>query len=751
MVGALAMTDRDGAMLKAATWYCRHGWAIHPLRPRGKIPTQQQWQRVATKDEATVLRWWQAEPFANIGMVPGNCGMLVIDVDEESMMAWRELVAEMRDAHGVDLEDTVIDETPGGGLHIFYRTNGTPVGTGKILNVLEIKGVGGNIVLPPSVHPQGGTYGWAMGCGPHERAIALVPDCLAQMLPGKRKSKMSLPPGASQIQLSWDEILSPHGWEALRTSADGKTYWRRPGEDKRDGHSATTRYDEHNLLYVFSENAQPFGSEHGYNKLAAYALLNHDGDVPAAMEALNIDPGADGLQGDYAHAAMLARQWTGLYRWATHSDSWMHWAGKAWQQVPEEYVVKEASDLLRGEYLAQLAKTVDKDEINRLARAIRESCTRNKVLAALAFLRGWPKVLTRADEWDTNIWDLNCDNGTLDLRAHELRKHESGDLITKLVPVAYNDGASCPTWDYVQSHIAANDEDLVAFKRRAFGYGITGDTSEQCLFIHYGTGANGKSTELTAIQDTLGRDYAQHMPTETVLTKRQASIPNDVARLKGTRFVTAIEAEAGRRLAEALVKQLTGGDRVTARLLYSEYFEFTPTHKLYLAVNHKPVIRGTDHAMWRRIRLIPYTVTIPDEQQDKHIGDRLAAEREGILAWLVRGCLEWQREGLGMPDAVRRATASYRSEMDVLGEFLDDCCLIGSRLETPVKMLHEAYKAWCEANGDKPVSKRALGMRLLERGMTQGRATGGVRLWTSIGLRTGDELVTQVTQERLSV
>lgn len=745
------MTDRDGTLLKAAIWYCRHGWAIHPLRPRGKIPTQQQWQRIATKDEATVMRWWQAEPLANIGMVPGNCGLFVIDVDEESMMAWRELVAEMRDAHGVDLEDTVIDETPGGGLHVFYRTNGSAVSSGKIKNLLEIKGVGGNIVLPPSVHPQGGTYGWAMGCGPHERVIALVPDCLAQMLPGKRKSKMSLPPGSSQIQLSWDEILAPHGWAPRRTSADGKTYWRRPGEDKRDGHSATTRYDEHNLLYVFSENAQPFDAEHGYNKLAAYALLNHAGDVPAAMEALNIDPGADGLQGDYAHAAVLSRRWTGLYRWATHSDSWMHWSGKAWRKAPEEYVVKEASDLLRGEYLAQLAKTVDKDEINRLARAIREACTRTKVLAALAFLRGWPKVLTRAEEWDAEPWALNCDNGTLNLKTDELRQHQSEELITRLVPVAYRPDASCPTWDYVQSHIAANDEDLVAFKRRAFGYGITGDTSEQCLFIHYGTGANGKSTELTAIQDTLGRDYAQHMPTETVLTKRQASIPNDVARLKGARFVTAIEAEAGRRLAEALVKQLTGGDRVTARLLYSEYFEFTPTHKLYLAVNHKPVIRGTDHAIWRRIRLIPYTVTIPDEEQDKHIGERLAAEREGILAWLVRGCLEWQRDGLGMPDAVRRATASYRSEMDVLGEFLDDCCLIGSRFETPVKALHEAYKTWCEANGDKPISKRALGMRLLERGMTQGRGTAGVRLWTSIGLRNGDELVTQVTQNRLSV
>ncbi|GAF75138.1 unnamed protein product, partial [marine sediment metagenome] len=376
-----------------------------------------------------------------------------------------------------------------------------------------------------------------------------------------------------------------------------------------------------------------------------------------------------------------------LYRWAIHADSWMHWSGKAWKQAPEEYVVKEASDLLRGEYLAQLAKTVDKDEINRLARAIRESCTRNKVLAALAFLRGWPKVLTRAEEWDSEPWVLNCTNGTLDLRGDELLPHLSEDLITKLVPVDYRPEATCPTWDYVQSHIAANDEALVAFKRRAFGYGITGDTSEQCLFIHYGTGANGKSTELTAIQDTLGGDYAQHMPTETVLTKRQASIPNDVARLKGARFVTAIEAEAGRRLAEALVKQLTGGDRVTARLLYSEYFEFTPTHKLYLAVNHKPVIRGTDHAIWRRIRLIPYDVTIPDEDQDKHLSDRLAAEREGILAWLVRGCLEWQRDGLGMPDAVRKATASYRSEMDVLGEFIADCCVIGTRYETTAKKL----------------------------------------------------------------
>jgi len=733
------MTTTDATLLKSALWYAKHGWAVHPLRQRGKIPTQQEWQRIATNDAAKVAQWWQAEPNANIGMVPGNCGMVVIDIDEESMTVWRDLVAETREAHGVDLEDTVIDETPGGGLHIFYRTNGAAVATGKILDVIEIKGVGGNIVLPPSVHPSGGTYGWAMDSGPHEREMATVPDCLAQMLPGKRKRKMSLPPGSDQMRQSWEEILAPHGWQALRTAADGKTYWQRPGEDKQNGHSATTRYDERDLLYVFSENAEPFGAEQAYNRLAAYAILNHEGDVQAAMEALNIDPQAEGLQGDYAHAALLAQKWTGLYRWATHSTDWMHWTGKVWAQVHEERVAKEASDILRGEYLTRLSQTMSKDEIDRLARAVKEACTRVKVLAALAFFKGWPDVLTLPDEWDADSWLLNCQNGTLDLRSGELRAHTCEDLLTKIVPVEYHADAKAPIWDYFEDCISANDDALVAFKRRAFGYGLTGDTSEQCLFIHYGTGANGKSTELTAIQDTLGTGYSQHMPTETVLTQKQTSIPNDVARLRGARFVTAIEAEAGKRLVEALVKQLTGGDRVTARLLYSEFFEFVPSHKLYLAVNHRPIIRGADHAIWRRIRLIPYTVTIADEDQDKHLGEKMAAEREGILAWLVRGCLQWQREGLGAPEAVKNATAGYRAEMDVLGGFFADCCVLGPLFEVTTQNLYTAYTEWCERDGERPLAKRTMGVRLRERGFEDVR-TSATRGWRGVGLK---ENVTQ--------
>lgn len=205
--------------------------------------------------------------------------------------------------------------------------------------------------------------------------------------------------------------------------------------------------------------------------------------------------------------------------------------------------------------------------------------------------------------------------------------------------------------------------------QKAVGYSLTGSTEEQCLFILHGTGANGKSTFLNTISTMLG-DYARQTPTDALLVKRGDGLSNDVARLHGARLVSAVEVEGGRRLAEAQVKQLTGGDLIAARFLYQEFFEFRPAFKLFLGVNHTPVIQGTDHGIWRRIHLVPFTVTIAKEDQDKRLGEKLRAERSGILRWAVEGGLAWQAEGLEPPLVVSMATEEYRAEMAILARFL---------------------------------------------------------------------------------
>jgi putative DNA primase/helicase len=223
------------------------------------------------------------------------------------------------------------------------------------------------------------------------------------------------------------------------------------------------------------------------------------------------------------------------------------------------------------------------------------------------------------------------------------------------------------------------------------------------------------------------------------MASRTTEIPNDVARLKGARFVFASEGEEGRRLAEAKIKELTGGDTITARFMRGEWFDFRGEFKLWLGTNHKPNVRGTDRAIWDRIRLIPFTVRIPDEEQDKDLLDKLLAEAPGILAWAVEGCLAWQRDGLSEPAEVREATESYRSEMDVIGHFIEDACEFALTAQATAKALYAGYVAWCEDAGEKAVTQQAFGRALTERGL-EAKQVGKDRrrTWTGIGLLVAD-------------
>jgi putative DNA primase/helicase len=253
------------------------------------------------------------------------------------------------------------------------------------------------------------------------------------------------------------------------------------------------------------------------------------------------------------------------------------------------------------------------------------------------------------------------------------------------------------------------------------------------MFILYGLGANGKSTLMELLRSLLG-DYASNTPFSTFLTRDTEKVRNDLARLAGARFVSSIELRAGQRLDEVVVKQVTGGDTITARFLFREYFEFAPQFKLWLAANHKPIIKGVDDAIWRRVILIPFEIAIPEAEQDKKLLLKLQAELPGVLAWAVRGCLEWQDYGLESPIEVRAATATYREEMDVLGGFLSECLVEAPGSKITAKALYEKYTKWCEENGEKSIDPRWFGRNLSDRGYKQGPRTGQQRTWVDIDL-----------------
>lgn len=476
------------------------------------------------------------------------------------------------------------------------------------------------------------------------------------------------------------------------------------------------------------------------NETPALVVLSRD-DTEAAIDGARKVGGSPGRGAavpsyqftDAGNAERFARTHGRSCRYSEATE-WLVYDGKRWARDQRRRVMRLAKETAVA-MLNDAAGIPDSKERDAAIDWARRCLSEPKLRAMVSLSRSEPGVSILPAELDADPWVLNCSNGTLDLRSMELRPHRREDLVSKLAPVAFDPGATCSTWEHFLHVVMGGNETLIAFLQRAVGYALTGDTREHALFLLYGTGRNGKSTFLGALADVLG-DYARKAEAETFLASdRGANGPReDLARLAGARLVTAIEVDQGRRLAEAMVKEATGGDRVTARFLFRDSFEFLPQFKLFLAANHKPVIRGTDDGIWRRIRLIPFEVQIPEDQIDRVLPEKLRAEAAGILAWAVRGCAAWQESGLGCPSEVLDATATYRNEQDPLADFLATRCMIGPGYEIEAGRLFAAYEAWCSAEGEKPLPRRTFGTRLTERGVNPGRKPSGQRTRQGIDL-----------------
>ena len=291
-------------------------------------------------------------------------------------------------------------------------------------------------------------------------------------------------------------------------------------------------------------------------------------------------------------------------------------------------------------------------------------------------------------------------------------------MLTKMANIEYDEKAECPNWQIFLESIFKNDKgetdyQVIDFMQRAIGYSLTGDISEQVMFFLFGGGRNGKSTFINTVQNLLG-DYGRQTNSETFIKKSgDGSINNDIARLAGSRFVSAIESEDGQHLSESLVKQITGGERISARFLRQEFFEFMPEFKVFFTTNHKPIVKGIDEGIWRRIKLIPFTVTIPKEKIDKRLPEKLSAEMSGILNWAIEGCAKWQQDGLGEPKTISDATSKYKSEMDILDPFIEEKCFLNPLAKIEAKELFQEYTRWCLDEGEFVLKNRTF-YRLLE-------------------------------------
>jgi len=416
------------------------------------------------------------------------------------------------------------------------------------------------------------------------------------------------------------------------------------------------------------------------------------------------------------------------------SFGFLVWDAKRWQRDVDNLtctsLAKETAYRIYDE-----ANSADDKEYEKLLRHAKRSESIGGIRAMLELAK--PDLKVALEEFDSDEYVINTASGVLDLRNENIIPHSPELRLTKYSGVDFDTQAKCPQWLSFIDRVFASDQDVIDYVQKSVGYSLTGDTSEQCVFILVGNGANGKSVLGETLLRLLGT-YGTTAEFSTFLTSaRDGGGPrNDVARLVGNRFVWASEPDLDTFLSESLVKHLTGGEEVVVRFLYKEHFKYKPRFKLWLATNHLPNIRGVDNGIWRRIRIIPFSVTIPEEERNPKLVDKLAEELPGILNWALEGYQKWRQEGrLVPPSAVRKATAAYRSDQDFLHEFLSEKCEECLNEKIPATLLYEMYCEWCDDNRIEKLSQQKFGRQLTKRGFTRGRISGGKNCWKGLRIR----------------
>jgi putative DNA primase/helicase len=409
-------------------------------------------------------------------------------------------------------------------------------------------------------------------------------------------------------------------------------------------------------------------------------------------------------------------------RYVAAWSRWLEWDGTRWK--PDTTL--HAFDLARG-----VCRTASAEANKPKLAALMASAKTVSAVERLA--RSDRRMAAIVEQWDADPWLLNTPGGAVDLRTGRLRAHRRTDYCTKATAVT--PGGNCPLWLAFLDRITGGDPQLRQFLQRMTGYALTGSTQDHALFFGYGTGANGKSVFCNTISGVLG-DYATTAPMETFTSSGSERHPTELAGLRGARLVTAIETEEGRRWAESRIKALTGGDKISARFMRQDFFQFIPQFKLLIVGNHKPGLRGVDEAIRRRMNLIPFTVTIPADERDEKLFDRLREEWPGILQWAIEGCLEWQGEGLAQPEAVRKATADYLAAEDALSQWMAERCIVKASFYTTVADLWADWKKWAEAAGEFVGSQKRFSQALRDRDFEPKQQAGTNRAgFNGIGLK----------------
>lgn len=432
---------------------------------------------------------------------------------------------------------------------------------------------------------------------------------------------------------------------------------------------------------------------------------------------------------DTGNAHRLQDKFGSIIRYSYNRKKWLWWDGKVWR-LDDSGEIKKYADIICEDIKREAVMEQDeKTQIDLLKWASRTASSKGKE-AMIRECQHLPGIPVAQEEMDSYVDYINCRNGIINLRNGELIPHDSSFMMSKICNVNYDPTGKKPElWLRFLDDVTKGNEELKEYIQRSVGYSLTGSTAEQCTYFLYGIGNNGKSTFLDTIAEMLG-GYSANTQPETIMMKKWGSdtASSDIARLKGARFVTSEEPTEGVRLNEGLLKQLTGGSKVTCRFLYGDEFEYTPEFKIWVATNHKPIVRGTDLGIWRRIKLIPFEVNIPKNKIDKNLKKKLQQEFPQILHWAVEGCIKWRESGITEPQCVQEAVKEYKQEMDLLASFLEQCVEVDYDCEdrVPARDLFKVYCKWAKDNNEWEMSSKKFFLEIGKKLPEKGRNSNGI-------------------------
>lgn len=832
-------------MLEWALRYIQLGWPVIPLR--GKLPLTENGSKDATLAESRVREWWARWPAANIGLATGVRFFAVdVDIRHGGEETWDMLRAQ----HGA-LPETIEGVTGTGGRHILFAPPETFLvrnSQGQVGPGIDVRGAGGYIVAPPSLHPETKRpYNWDGLAEIEQQRIAQAPAWLLKLLEeettGKRKPPQEIPGrireggrndtlfragarlrrqgfNAEEIFASLQVINTsrcepPLPEKEVRTIAESAARYKPdaradlfggraalpappPVEELRLGQSdveagiadCIERNDllgavamaEHVALLrpaaqllVTTKLKQKFGREFPAEEFAR--AVRKEGAHPKSLPPPADPPPEAALGGpsllgfphtDSGNGERIALLFGEDLRFCTEMQKWLVWDGKRWAIDERGLATQKAKQMARLLYAQGTGQT----PVEKWART---SESQERISAALKRASSEKGIPISAAELDQHLYLLNCLNGVVDLRTGDLLPHDRGYLITKLCHVTFVPNAKCPRFlkflhwamgDNPDAEMTQQTTRLIAFLQRAFGYSLTADVSEKAAFVFWGAkGNNGKTTLLTAFR-TLLSEYSAQISIDTLMTQRgsaDAAMRADLADLRGARLVTTSEVEKEHKLSEGKLKYITAGmGKIKSCRKYENPIEFDATHKIFMDCNHRPAVRGTDDAIWRRLKPVPFDVSITEEDPDfdKKLLEKLQAESEGILAWAVRGCSWWLKEGLGEPPEISQANQAWREHDDPLKEFLEDCCDLPPADAMPEEValfwtrsadLSAVYAWWCKENRERfPLGREHFGERIQAKGFRSSRSrrsADGKQLRSIEGLRVKDDVVLRMNSD----